>query len=92
MNLIADTSVNSYGVIPLPETNDGEITDSKFEAVLLINKVKNGAGDFDEDIFCGDLWSGGGGVFMEEIFDEVGDLDGRVERGRGCCVRVRDEG
>jgi hypothetical protein len=70
LDLVGDTSVNSKSIVSLPETNNGEISNRELEAVLLINKVENGAGNFDEDIFGGDRRSGRTGVFREEIFGD----------------------
>ncbi|MCI50997.1 hypothetical protein A2U01_0072241, partial [Trifolium medium] len=47
LDLVGDTSVNGKSIVSLPETNNGEIADRELEAVLLINKVENGAGNLD---------------------------------------------
>lgn len=82
LDFIGDSSIDGDGIFTLAETDDGEVTGSKFNAVLLIDEVENGSGDFDKNLFgsfrrCrrrSGVDAGGGGGVREEIFNEVVEI------------------
>jgi len=81
LDFIGDSSINGDGIFTLTETDDGEVTGSKFNAVLLIDEVENRTRDFDKNLFSSfrrcrrrsGVDTGGGGV-REEIFNEVVEI------------------
>lgn len=56
--LVSDSGEDGDDVVALDEAYDREIAGGELDTVVLVDKVDNGAGDFDEDLFGGHGRSG----------------------------------
>lgn len=82
MDLVGDARVHGDGVLPLPETDHGEVAGRELDAVVFVDEVEDRARDAQEDLLRGLRRRGGGtggGVLGEEIINKVVEVDGRVK-------------